>query len=209
MARGDRNAERVERSATRRRVAELIDELDRMPRIDYADPQQMAERCRLHRVRCMEMDLMPTIGTMAVALGVSMSQLSHLARAQQHGWHGRRLTRESAEVLERELLMLESSFDSNFENGSYANPVTGIFAAKNLFGWKDSRETHEIVAHVEVTPEQIAGRYMDAIPSHVNENGQVHQLQDGQRARSAGLHAARLRERIDNGDFPEFSGESE
>ena len=209
MARGDRNAERMERSEVRRRVATLIDELSLLDRIDYADPRQMSERCRHHRVRCMEMDLMPTVGTLAVALGVSIAQLRNLSNAQQDGFRGARLSRESVEVLQNELVMLESSFDANFENGAYANPVTGIFAAKNLFGWKDTRETHEIVAHVEVTPEQIAGRYAEALPMHVDSHGEVHGLQDAQRARSAGNIAGKLRKRIDDGDFPEFSGELE
>ncbi len=207
MARGDRNAERIERSEVRRRVAVLVDELSLLPRIDYADPAQMQERCRHHRVRCMEMDLMPTVGTLAVALGVSIAQLRNLSNAQTDGWRGCKLTRESVDVLQNELVMLECSFDSNFENGAYANPVTGIFASKNLFGWKDTRETHEIVAHVEVTPEQIAGRYVEALPMHVDSHGEVHELQDGQRARSAGNMAGKLRRRIDAGDFPKFSGE--
>lgn len=209
MARGDRNAERIERSETRRRVSELADELDLLPRIDYADPSQMQERCRLHRMRCKERDLVPTVGTLAIALGVSIQQLTNLGNSQTDGWRGRRLTRESVDILQKELVMLEAIFDSNFENGTYANPVTGIFAAKNLFGWKDTRETHEIVAHVEVTPDQIAGRYAEALPMHVDSHGEVHRLMDGQRARSAGRTAGKLRKRIEDGDFPEFSGELE
>lgn len=203
MARGDRNAERMERSEVRRRVAELIDELSLLPRPDYADPESMAERCRLHRTRCMEMDLMPTVGTLAVALGVSIAQMQSLADARSNGWYGRRLSAESADVLQKELFMLECSFNSNFENGAYANPVTGIFAAKNLYGWKDTRETHEVVAHVEITPDQIAERYHAAIPMHVDPQGEVHMLQDGVRARSAARKSQKIRSRIASGDFPE------
>lgn len=209
MARGDRLAERREREDVKRRVSRLSDELSELPRIDYGDPGQVRERCKLHRAMCEDRSLMPTIGTLAIALDVSISQVTHLANAQQSGWHGCRLTQESAEVLEKELVMIESIFDSNFENGAYANPVTGIFAAKNLFGWKDSKETQQVVAHIELTPEQIAGRYTDALPMHVDYHGEVHQLQDAQRARSAGRLGAKIGKRIDAGDFPKFSGELE
>ena len=209
MARGDRNAERMERSATRRRVNELADELDLLPRIDYADPSQMQERCRLHRMMCKERDLVPTVGTLAIALGVSIQQLSNLGNAQQDGWRGVRLTSESVDVLQKELVMLEAIFDSNFENGTYANPITGIFAAKNLYGWKDTKETQQVVAHIEVTPEQIAGRYGSSVPLHVDSHGETHRLMDGVRARSAGRTAVKLQKRIDAGDFPKFSGELE
>lgn len=212
MARGDANRLRDERSDTRKRVAMLSDELSLLPRIDYSDPDQMAERCRLARVRCMECDLVPTMGMLAIALDVSISQLTSLADARSKGWHGVRLTEESVEILVKELVMLESIFDNNFENGVYTQPVTGIFAAKNLFGWKDTREVHQESVSVEVTPDQISSRYGAAIPMHVDSNGEAHMLMDGIRANSAAKKAKLLQARLDNGDFeprkpPKNSGE--
>ena len=205
MARsGDRNAERVERSEVRRRVALLIDELDQLPTIDYADPAQMRERCRHHRIRCMEMDLMPTVGTLVVALGISMDQLNNLARGEQSSFGGVKLTRDSANILQKELAMLECAFDANFENGSYANPVTGIFAAKNLYGWKDTRDIQQQSVTIEVTPEQIEARYVEAVPLHVDPQGEVRQLREGVSARATGKKAKRLRARVEGGDFPEY-----
>lgn len=209
MARGDKLAERREREDVKRRVSRLSDELSELPRIDYANPEQMRDRCKLHRAMCEEAALMPTIGTLAISLDVSIAQVTSLSDARSNGWHGVKLSQESVEVLEKELVMIESIFDSNFENGAYANPVTGIFAAKNLFGWKDTKESQQVVAHIEVTPDQIAGRYAGSLPMHVDYHGEVRQLQDGQRARSAGRLGAKLRKRIDAGDFPKFSGELE
>lgn len=150
---------------------------------------------------------MPTVGTLAVALGVSMAQLTNLANAQQSGWYGTRLTKDSVMVLEKELFMLECLFDANFENGSYSNPVTGIFAAKNLYGWRDTREVHQQTVTVEVTPEQIAARYQQAIPTHTDMNGEVHQLQDGLSARSAGRMSGKLLARAERGEFADYDPE--
>ena len=124
-----------------------------------------------------------------------------LSDARSKGWHGVRLTEESVEILIKELVMLESIFDGNFENGVYSQPVTGIFAAKNLFGWKDTREVHQETVSVEVTPDQISSRYGAAIPTHVDSNGQEHMLMDGIRANSAAKKAKLLQARLDNGDF--------
>ena len=205
MARtGDRNAERVERSEIKRRVNELVDELSLLPQIDFADPAQVAERCRHHRLRCKDMGLVPTVGTLVVSLGITMWQLDNFARGEQSTLNGCGLTKESATILQKELAMLEAIFDAHFENGSYANPVVGIFAAKNLFGWKDTKEVRQQVTTVEITPDQIQARYSDAIPLHMDPQGEVHRLMDGSRASGAARKARRIEARIDAGDFPEY-----
>lgn len=201
MARGDQEAQARERSAMRRRVAELCDALSELPAIDCSDPDQIDERCRLQFRMCMDADVMPTLGTLSIALGCTCDDLRNIGRSHSGRLGRARLTNETAEVLRKNLAKLEGVFNANFENGNYPQPVAGIFAAKNNYGWTDTREVHELVVHAEVTPEQVAERYQAAIPMHVNENGEVHMLQDGQRAVSAAKIATALAGRIEQGDF--------
>lgn len=113
----------------------------------------------------------------------------------------------TAEILRKNLAKLEGVFNANFENGNYPQPVAGIFAAKNNYGWTDTREVHELVVHAEVTPEQIAERYQTAIPMHVDPQGDVRMLQDGQRAASAATIATSLAGQMERGKFEECEAE--
>lgn len=205
MARtGDRNAERVERSEIRRLSGELLSLAKSLPPFDIGDPEQMEARCDLCFSECARLGLVPTYGAMAMFVGASIDTLLKIRGGTAGGWHRQRLTLESAFVLQKNLELLESTFDVNFENGSYAQPVTGIFASKNLYGWKDVRETHELVARIEVTAEQIAERYGAALPMHTDPQGELHRLQDGQSAEAAAKTAAALESRIANGDFEHY-----
>lgn len=207
MARGDRNAERIERADMRRIAAGLLAYAKRLPPFDIANPKLMEERCDLCFETCGEMGLVPTYGAMAMFLGTAIDVLLKVRNGELMGWNRMRLTQESATVLQKNLEVLEAVFDVNFENGSYAQPVTGIFASKNLYGWKDVRETHELVATVEITPDQISERYKLAMPMHRSPDGAFRRLQDGQSAEAAAKTAAALNLRVLNGDFPRFSGE--
>lgn len=78
-----------------------------------------------------------------------------------------RITPESGNVIQKFLKFLEISWESAFSNNGFRSPVTGIFLAKNNFGYKD--ESTNIVKHenAEVTPDRakLAAKYMAALPS--------------------------------------------
>ncbi len=209
MARGagDRNAERVERSEMRRLSSALLREARALPLINIADPEQMDERCGLCFERCEELGLVPTYGAMAMFIGTSIDVLLKIRNGALSGWKGMRLSRQSAIVLQKNLELLESIFDVNFENGSYAQPVTGIFASKNLHGWKDTREVHQETVSIEITPEQIAARYQQALPMHVDSHGETHRLQEGYAAEAAAKTALALGTRAGRGEFADYDPE--
>lgn len=202
MARGDRNAERMERSDMRKQAARLLRIGRDLPMFDIGDPELMAERCTLCLDKCEELGLVPTYGAMAIFLCTSIEHLVKIRNGKFLGWKRMKLTTESAEILQKYLEYIESMFDVNFENGSYAQPVTGIFASKNLHGWKDTREVHQETVSIEITPDQISSRYESALPMHVEpQTGRTRRLMDGISAEGAAKTAAALELRIADGDF--------
>lgn len=202
MARGDRNAERMERSMIRKQTATLLRIGRELPMFDIGDPELMEERCTLCLDTCEELGLVPTYGAMAIFLCTSIEHLVKIRNGMFTGWKRKHLTTQSAEILQKNLEFIESMFDVNFENGSYAQPVTGIFASKNLHGWKDVREVHTESVSMEITPDQISSRYESALPMHVEpQTGETRRLMDGISAEAAAKTAAALETRISDGDF--------
>lgn len=202
MARGDRNAERMERSEIRKQTAKLLSVGRQLPTFDISDPDLMGERCGMCFEECERLGLVPTYGAMAIFLCTSIEHLLKIRNGELLGWKRMHLSTESAEILQKNLEYLESMFDVNFENGSYAQPVTGIFASKNLHGWKDVREVHTESVSVEITPDQISSRYESALPMHVDEHdGKPKRLMDGISAEAAAKTAAAIEVRISDGDF--------
>lgn len=198
MARGDREAEKAERSRIRRNTLMARNRFHALPAFDIGDPDLMEERCQLHIDTCMELDVVPTLGSLAMALGCPVSTLRNAQSGGLEGWCGMKLTQESGEVLRKNLAEIEGIFNLNFESGAYPQPVAGIFAAKNNYGWKDTREVHELVATVEVTPDQIATRYEAALPAHENSNGEVHLLADGISANAATKAAVGMEAKLES-----------
>lgn len=201
---GDRMAQEAERARVRRASYELAKALKALPPFDISDPAQMDERCMAILDACEEHGLIPTLGMVAIGLGTNADALRHVREGQMVGWGLERLTRQSAEVLAKNLMMYEGVFGSNFENGAYSQPVTGIFAAKNNYGWRDAREVHEVSVHVEATAEEIAGRYMGALPQHVCVDGSVREPQESRSARAIGRVADGVSEQVEAGRYPEY-----
>lgn len=204
MARGDKQAEIEERANIRRAAIAMRNAFHQLPPFDIGDPVAMEERCQLHMDVCMEMAMMPTLGSLAMALGCPVSTLRHAQDGSLEGWCRMKLTKESGEVLRKTLSELEGIFNAAFEGGAYSQPVTGIFAAKNNYGWRDTREVHEIVARVDVQPEQIAARYADALPMHRDPQGEVHRLQEGISARAATKAAVGLEAKLESDDLAHY-----
>ena len=133
-----------------------------------------------------------------MALGCPVSTLRNAQSGGLEGWCGMKLTQESGEVLRKNLAEIEGIFNLNFESGAYPQPVAGIFAAKNNYGWKDTREVHEPVATVEVTPDQIATRYETALPAHVDPQNETHLLADGISANAATKAAVGMEAKLES-----------
>lgn len=201
--RPDADGARAERRQVRKRVMDLRDALHGLEKVDLSDPVAVEERWALHYSECARLDLIPTLGSVAIAFGCSVDDIRRVGSGYSKGWGGTRFSPASAEVFIKNLMEMEGIFNANFENGSYANPVTGIFAAKNNYGWVDAREEHVVTMDVTPDPKAIEARYSSALPMHDNGHGKVYRLHDGISTHNASKRAEQLRGRLENGEYGE------
>ena len=134
-----------------------------LPPIDISDPEQVKERIGMYFKHCAENDRKPQIIGMCNWLGISRQALNEWKngemRAATHG-----------DIIKKACAIIEEQWADYMQNGKI-NPASGIFLAKNWFGYKD-------VADVVVTPnnplQDLSGdearkRLIDAIPAEEEE----------------------------------------
>lgn len=128
-----------------------------LPPIDISDPQQVRDRLTQYFDYCAQNDRKPQIVGMANWLGVHRDTLNEWKR-------GIRRKDTHNDIVQKALAMLEEMWADYMQNGKI-NPASGIFLAKNWFGYKD-------VQDVVVTPqspyesgsaEEVAQRYIDGM----------------------------------------------
>lgn len=115
-----------------------------MPKIDITDPKQVSDRIIEYYNLYLQNDLRPTVSGLAMALnGHKRLWLWAVAHDQPHGSTNSnppKLPVEVKDLIKQAYDMLEVSWES-YMIGGVINPVTGIFLAKNNFGYKDQTET--------------------------------------------------------------------
>lgn len=130
-----------------------------LPPIDISDPEQVKERIGMYFQHCAKNDRKPQIVGMCNWLGINRNTLNEwkngVTRADTHG-----------DIIKKACSMIEEMWADYMQNGKI-NPASGIFLAKNWFGYKD-------VADVVVTPnnpyqtasdEELRDKYLTDIPS--------------------------------------------
>jgi len=129
-----------------------------LPPIDISDPEQVKERIGMYFQHCADNDRKPQIVGLCNWLGISRQTLNEWkngdVRASTHG-----------DIIKKAVNFIEEMWADYMLNGK-VNPASGIFLAKNWYGYKD-------VADVVVTPnnplqgmdaEQARKRLTDSIP---------------------------------------------
>lgn len=128
-----------------------------LPPIDISDPQQVKDRIALYFQHCAENDRKPQVIGMANWLGVDRDTINNWKRGVV-----RKDTHSG--IVQKALAMLEEMWADYMQNGKI-NPASGIFLAKNWFGYKDIQD-------VVVTPqapyetgsaEDVAARYIEGM----------------------------------------------
>lgn len=108
-----------------------------LPPIDISDPKQVEERLGKYFQYCIDNDRRPQIVGMCNWLGISRGTLNT--------WkNGEYRNDTHFDIIKKAYDMMEEMW-IDFMQGGKINPATGIFLAKNFFGYKD-------VADVVVTP---------------------------------------------------------
>ena len=129
-----------------------------LPPIDISDPEQVKQRIGMYFQHCAENDRKPQIVGMCNWLGITRSTLNT--------WiNGEYRSTTHSDIIKKAVAFVEEMWADYMLNGK-VNPASGIFLAKNWYGYKD-------VADVVVTPnnplqdmdaEQAKKRIIDAIP---------------------------------------------
>ncbi len=134
-----------------------------LPPIDISDPEQVRERIGMYFKHCADNDRKPQIVGMCNWLGISRSTLNTWVNGEYRG-------ATHSDIIKKAVGFIEEMWADYMQSGKL-NPATGIFLAKNWYGYKD-------VADVVVTPnnpmqdldaETARKRLIDAIPTEDEE----------------------------------------
>lgn len=110
-----------------------------LPPIDISDAAQVENRLNEYFNACIENDMKPNMVGMANWLGVDRGTLNGWKRGEfREGTH--------FPVIKKAVNLLENLWVDYMQNGKI-NPASGIFLAKNMFGYKDTQD-------VVLTPNQ-------------------------------------------------------
>lgn len=103
-----------------------------LPPIDISDPVQVENRLNEYFNACIENDMKPNMVGMANWLGIDRTTLASWKRGEY---------RDSthSHVIKKAITLLENLWVDYMQNGKI-NPASGIFLAKNMFGYKDTQD---------------------------------------------------------------------
>lgn len=142
-------------------------ELMRLPDIDIRNIDEVNQRLDDYFMMMGQKDVKPTVAGMAMALGVSRQSLWAIVNNAPMGGKGNlpNLPADCTDSIKKAYHMMELMWEEYMVHGKI-NPVTGIFLAKNNFGYQDKQEmvlTPNTSDTVQ-SPQELEKRYLDALP---------------------------------------------
>jgi hypothetical protein len=150
-------------------------QLFNLPSIDLHQPEQVQERLTKYFEIHFEADMKPTVAGMAMALGIDRRRLWEIKSGNYHTSSTLAdLPFESTDSIKKAYDFLETLWENYMHNGKI-NPVSGIFLAKNNFGYQDKVE-HVVTPNLhndsDYSADDIRKRYLSDSPT-------IEQLSDG------------------------------
>ena len=143
-------------------------QLFNLPSIDLHQPEQVQERLSLYFQIHVEADLKPTVAGMAMALGIDRRRLWEIKTGNYHTSKGLEdLPTLTTDSIKKAYDFLETLWENYMHNGKI-NPVSGIFLAKNNFGYQDKVEhvlTPNMNSDSDYSAEDIRSRYLSDAPT--------------------------------------------
>ena len=131
-----------------------------MPKIDIRDYEQVQERIIDYFKLCADEDMKPGVAALAQSLGIDRRRLWEIKTNQSYPSN---IPPEVRALVLSAYDSLESLWES-YMSGGKINPVTGIFLAKNNFGYQDKQEyVLEPKTNTTVEPDVIISKY-DELP---------------------------------------------
>ena len=141
--------------------------LMQMEPIDLHSLDEVNQRLDEYFMMMGEEDVKPTVAGMAMALGMNRRTLYAIAHDAPTGGAGYKtaLPAEVALSIKRAYSMMELLWEQYMLHGKI-NPVTGIFLAKNNFGYQDKQEM-VLTPNTEgstQSPQELERRYLESVP---------------------------------------------
>lgn len=116
----------------------IIMQFNDLPVVDLKNPEEVRDRVRQYFQMCFDNDFKPTVSSYAAAMGYDRKSLWALMNNREvGGWEN--LPTLSIDYIKRGYDSLEQLWEYYMQNGKI-NPVSGIFLAKNNFGYVDKTE---------------------------------------------------------------------
>ena len=140
-------------------------QLFNMPSIDLHKPELVQERLTEYFEIHVKADLKPTVAGMAMALGIDRRRLWEIKAGVQD--RNQDLPYETRDSIKKAYDFLENLWENYMNNGKI-NPVSGIFLAKNNFGYQDKVEhvlTPNMNNSADYSAEDIRARYLSDSPT--------------------------------------------
>ena len=132
----------------------LIQEMQKWDKIDLNEAKQVQKRVDKYFKFMAEHDSKPLVAGLAQALGIDRRVLYEVTRGLITTSRATHIPQECKDIIIEAYRMLEVAWEFNFYNGNI-NPATGIFLAKNHYGYRNQTE-------VVVEPRNVLGQEQSA-----------------------------------------------
>lgn len=108
-----------------------------LPKIDVRDPQQLRSRVVEYFQLCADHDMKPGVAAVGLAIGLDRRRLWEIRSGNHVRVSG--IPQECKDIINEVYDSLEVLWEGYMASGKI-NPVSGIFLAKNNFGYSDKQE---------------------------------------------------------------------
>ena len=131
-----------------------------LPKIDYRDPAQLKTRVVEYFQLCADHDMKPGVAAVGLAIGLDRRRLWEV----RSGTKNVVMPQECKDIINSVYDSLEVLWEGYMANGKI-NPVSGIFLAKNNFGYQDKQE-YVVTPNTmsQDTPVEVIEAKYDALP---------------------------------------------
>ena len=143
----------------------LVQEMSLWEKIDLHDPKAVQKRVDEFFALMAEHNSKPLVAGLAQALGFNRHVLYEITRGLVTSHSQTHIPQECKDIITTAYGMLEVAWEYNFSNGNL-NPATGIFLAKNHYGYKNQSETVVEIKNglgIEQNPQELEERLLASI----------------------------------------------
>ena len=138
-----------------------------LPKVDLMDPVAVQERIDNYFQIMFSDDMKPTVGGLAMALGLDRKSLWCIVNNQPRNSQGYmiKLNPDALDTIKKAYDFMGILWEDYMQNGKI-NPVSGIFLGKNHFGYRDQQEvvlTPISPLGSDVASEDIEKKYLDSV----------------------------------------------